>query len=98
MCTKNATAPMIAMLDCSELDTEVSDTGIETTESNDCREVSKKAEIPMVCWLQYEKEWDFPPKMDRSLSTYLPSQSVDCVRQTSCIQGPKSKEELSRMT
>ena len=39
---KNATAPMIAMLDCSELDTEVSDAGIETTESNDCREVSKK--------------------------------------------------------
>ena len=39
---KNATAPMIAMLDCPELDTEVSDTGMETVESDDCREVSKK--------------------------------------------------------
>ena len=41
MC-KNATVPMITMLDCSELDTEVSDTGMETTESDYCRRVSKK--------------------------------------------------------
>ena len=33
---------MIAMLGCPELDTEVSDAGMETAESNDCREVSKK--------------------------------------------------------
>ena len=33
---------MIAMLGHSELDTEVSDAGIETAESNDCRGVSKK--------------------------------------------------------
>jgi len=39
---KNAAAPMIAMLDCSELGTEVSDAGMETAESNDCRELSKK--------------------------------------------------------
>ena len=39
---KNATASMIAMLDYSELDTEVSDAGMETTESNDCRVVSRK--------------------------------------------------------
>ena len=39
---KNAAAPMIAMLDCLELDTEVSDTGMETAESNNCRGVSKK--------------------------------------------------------
>jgi len=30
------------MLGCSELDTEVSDAGMETAESDDCREVSKK--------------------------------------------------------
>jgi len=29
------------MLDCSEIDTEVSDTGIEITESDDCREWSR---------------------------------------------------------
>jgi len=39
---KNAAAPMIAMLDYLELDTEVSDAGIETVESNDCRGLSKK--------------------------------------------------------
>ena len=39
---KNAATPMIAMLGCSELDTEVSDTGMETAESDDCRGVSKK--------------------------------------------------------
>jgi len=33
---------MIAMLDCSELDTKVSDAGMKTVESDDCREVSKK--------------------------------------------------------
>ena len=39
---KNAAAPMIAMLGRPELDTEVSDAGMETAESNDCRGVSKK--------------------------------------------------------
>ena len=39
---KNAAAPMIAMLDHSELDTEVLDAGMETAESNDCRRVSRK--------------------------------------------------------
>ena len=41
MC-KNAVTPMITMLGCSELDTEVSDAGIETVESNDCRRESRK--------------------------------------------------------
>ncbi len=45
---KNAAAPMIAMLDHSELDMEVSDAGMETTESDNCRGVSKKTEMPMV--------------------------------------------------
>ena len=39
---KNAAAPMIAMLDHSELNIEVSDTGMETVESDDCRGMSKK--------------------------------------------------------
>jgi len=39
---KNAAAPMIAMLGRSELDTEVSDAGMETAESDDYRELSKK--------------------------------------------------------
>ena len=39
---KNAAAPMMALLGRPELDTEVSDVGMETTESNDCRGLSKK--------------------------------------------------------
>jgi len=50
---KNAATPMIMMLDHSELDIEVSDVGMETAESDDCRGVSK---ILMVCWSQHEKE------------------------------------------
>ena len=52
----------------------------------------KRMEIPMVCWLQHKKERDFPTKMNRSLLTHLPSQSVDCARQASYIQGPKSRK------
>jgi len=39
---KNTAAPIIAILGHLELDTEVSDAGMETAESDDCRGVSKK--------------------------------------------------------
>ena len=39
---KNAAAPIIAMLGRLELDMEVSDAGIETVTSDDCRGLSKK--------------------------------------------------------
>jgi len=39
---KNAAAPMIAMLGRLEIDMEVSDAGMETAESDNCRGVSKK--------------------------------------------------------
>ena len=39
---KNAAAPMIAILGCSELDMKVSDTDMKTAESDDYREVSRK--------------------------------------------------------
>ena len=38
---KNAAAPIIVILGHSELDIEISDAGIETAESNDCREISR---------------------------------------------------------
>jgi len=38
---KNAIAPIIAMLCHSELDMKVSDIGMETTESDNCREISR---------------------------------------------------------
>ena len=64
----------------------ISDANIETTDSNDCREMS------IVYWPQYKREQDFPVKIDRSLSTYLPSQLVDFVGQASYIQEPKSRK------
>ena len=39
---KNAATPMIVILGHSELDMEVSDAGMETVESNDCRGMSRK--------------------------------------------------------
>jgi len=39
---KNTAAPMIAMLGHPRLDMEVSDVGIETMESDNCRGVSRK--------------------------------------------------------
>ena len=39
---KNAAAPIIMMLCCLELDTEVLDAGMKTAESDDCRGVFKK--------------------------------------------------------
>ena len=41
---KKAAVPIIVMLAHSELDMEVSDADIETTESNDCRKVSRRDE------------------------------------------------------
>ena len=38
---KNAVVPIIAILDYLELNTEISDTGIETVESDDCRGMSR---------------------------------------------------------
>ena len=42
---KNATAPMMAILDHLELDMEVSDAGIETIESDNCREMSRNNRV-----------------------------------------------------
>ena len=38
---KNTAVPMIIILDCLELDIKVSDAGMETTESDDCRRMSR---------------------------------------------------------
>ena len=46
----NATAPMIVVLGCLKIDTEVSDASIEAAESNDCREVLRN-DGDVVCWL-----------------------------------------------
>jgi len=47
---KNTIALIIAMLDCSGLDTEIPDTGMKTVEPNEYREVSVMG-MPVVYWL-----------------------------------------------
>jgi len=42
---KNAAIPIIAILGHLGLDMEVSDAGMETTESDDCREMSRKNRV-----------------------------------------------------
>jgi len=84
MC-KNAATPMIAMLCHSELDievsdAEVSDADIELTESNDCRGMSRSDGNANSVLSITQKGARFFAKMNGSLLTYLPSQSVDCVR------------------
>ena len=74
---KNATVPIIMILGCSEVNTEILDAGMETVESDDCREVLTK--MPMMYWPQCEREQDFPTKIDGSLLIHLSSHSVDCV-------------------
>jgi len=73
---KNAVAPMIAMLGRPKLDMEVSDAGIETVESDDCRGVSKKdgdangvlaitrEEVRFFC----KDEWNFINLFTQSIS------------------------------
>jgi len=39
---KNIVAPVIAILGCLELDMEVSDAGMETVETDDCKGMSRK--------------------------------------------------------
>ncbi len=67
------------MLGHLELDTEVSDAGMETMESDDSRGVSRKDRDTNGMLAMMQKEARFPAKINRSLLTYLPSQSVDCV-------------------
>ena len=46
---KNIAALKIAMLDYLGIDIEVSDVGMETVESDDCREISRDDRNAMVC-------------------------------------------------
>ena len=73
---KNAAAPMIVMLGCSELDMEVSDASMETTESNDCRGMSKKnrdtngvlATMQEEARFSYKDGWKFIDPLTQSIS------------------------------
>jgi len=77
---KNAAAPIIVMLGHSEVDMEVQVYVWKPQNLMIIERCQKIIEMLMGCWLWHEKEQDFSTKIDRSLSTNLPSQLVDCVR------------------
>ena len=89
---------MIAMLGCSELDTEVSDVGMETAESNDCREVSKKDGdangVLAATWEEarffYKDGWKFIDLFTQSISGLC--------RVSQLYPRTKEQEELSKVT
>jgi len=88
----NTAAPMMEILGHSEINMEVSDTGIEITNWMIAERCQEMIEMPMVYWLQCKREQYFSTKIDGNLLTYFPSQSVDFVMQASCIQEPKSRK------
>jgi len=95
---KNATAPMIAMIDHSEIDTEVSDAGMETAESNDCREVSRDdgdvngmlATIQEEARFFHKNRWNF-------INPFVQSISRLCWASQLYLR-TKEQEESSRVT
>ena len=95
---KNAAAPMIAMLDHLELDTEVSDTGMETVESNNCRGVSKKdGDANGVLAAMWEEVRFSYKDGQKFINTF--TQSISGLCQVSQLYPrTKEREESSRVT
>jgi len=95
---KNAAAPMIVILSHSELDMEVSNTGMETAEFNSCRGVFKKNGDANGVLATMQKEVRFSCK-DRWKFIDPFTQSISGLCQASQLY-PKTKEqeELSEVT
>ena len=95
---KNVAALMIAMLDHSELDMEVSDVGMETAESDDCKEVSKKNRDANDVLATIQEETRFSYK-DRQKFINPFTQSISRLCQASQLYSrTKKQEELSGVT
>ena len=95
---KNTVAPMIAMLGHSELDMEVSDAGIKTAESNDCRGMSRKnrdtngvlAAMRERVRFSYKNGWKFINPFTQSISRLCQISQL--------YTRTKEQKELSRVT
>ena len=89
---------MIAMLGHLELDMEISDTGMETTESNDCREVFKKDKDANGMLAVMQEEVRFSCK-DKQKFIDLFTQSIsELCRASQLYLKTKEQEESSRVT
>ena len=95
---KNAEVPMIVMLGHSELDTEVLDASIETTDSNDCREVFRKDRDANGVLAMMQKEARFSCKdRQKFIDPFTQSISGLC-RVSQLYPRTKEQEESSRVT
>ena len=82
---------MITMLDRSELDTEVSDAGMETTESDYCRRVSKKnGDADGVLAMTWEEARFFYKDRQKFINPF--TQSISGLCQVSQLY-PRTKEQ-----
>ena len=94
---KNAAAPMIAILDYPELDTEVSDAGIEPVESDDCRGMSMNNRDINSILATIQEEARFSCK-DGQKFINLFTQSINRLYQVSQLYlRTKEQEESSRV-
>jgi len=95
---KNAAAPMIAMLGRLKLDTEVSDAGMETTESDDCRGVSKKDGDANGVLAATREGMRFSCKDGQKFINPFTQSIRGLCRVSQLYPRTKEQEELSRMT
>ena len=95
---KNAAALMIAMAGHLELDMEVSDIGMETMESNDCRGMSKKdRDANGVLAVMYEGVRLSCKDGQKFIDPFIQSISGLC-RASQLYPRTKEQEKSSRMT
>jgi len=67
------------MLDYSKVYIEVLDDSIQTMEFGKCKNSSEIDKVVNRYWLQHIVELDFSAKINEKLSTYLPSQLMNCI-------------------
>ena len=89
---------MIAMLGRSELDTEVSDAGMETAESDDCRGVSKKDGDANGVLVTMRERARFSCKDGRKFINPFTQSISGLCRASQLYPRTKEQEESSRVT
>ena len=94
----NAAVSMIVVLDCSEIDTEVLDVGIEAAEFNDYREVSRDdGDVNSVLAVIRERVRFFCKDRQKFINLFIQSIS-ELYWVSQLYPRTKEQEELSKVT
>ena len=94
----NAAVSMIVVLDCSEIDTEVLDVGIEAAEFNDYREVSRDdGDVNSVLAVIRERVRFFYKDRQKFINLFIQSIS-ELYWVSQLYPRTKEQEELSKVT